>query len=234
MRNVIQIGLYKSAEWTFLTSEHWVQLMLKEQPRHYHLPDFFTENPEPFRYFGIDSSPSAISYVTERFTDRRNNVFFLVCGVAGEFNIHNYANEKYHDNMGWYEWYKECQYTLFAFMPLQFIIENIGIEDLSILAIDVGGHEDEMFGNIANWKIKPELITVEVYALRPDEYEPRFQPLLTENGYVHIKTMPQFTKAEVQENDMRAMQHEQQFLRHDLYTCYRDQIKIEHTIYEDT
>ena len=232
MRNALQLGLYTAADWAFLTQEDWVKEMETQRPQH-QLPNIYTDDPSPFRYFGVDVSPDSINAVRENYKDY-DNVFFLVCGVGDKHAIQNFPNKFYDMEINnWYEFHKEKKDALFVFMPLSFLIENLGIEELALLAVDIDGHEDEAFHNISDWKIKPELITIEISSLWMETEE--HPKKIVDAGYTHIKTIPQFTGDEIRNYTQESAdpgimpyQHEQQFLRNDVYEKNKDKIQIEH------
>lgn len=237
MRNVLQLGLCTSAEWIYLTDPNWIQKMSKE-PKVRQLPEFYTENPEPFRYFGVDVSPSSIHDVRE-YNPNAENAFFIACGISDKHTIQNFPNKFYDLKINeWYEYQSEKNNTLFVFMPLRFLINSLGIEDLTVLAVDIDGHEDEAFFDIVDWEIKPEFISIEISTLWIDTEE--HPTKILEAGYTHIKTIPQFTGDQVREyvnsrSDTALImpyQHEQHFLRNDIYEAHKDTIVLEHVYRE--
>ena len=161
MRNVLQLGLYTSAEWAILTADNWIERMAQKK-KQFHLPGFYTEDKTPFRYFGVDVSPSSINYLREGYKVW-NNVYFITCGISDKFSIEKFQNKYYNEETRkWYNYLDEVNNTLFVFVPFVLLLENIGIEDLSVLAVDIDGYEPEVFSTMNEWNIKPEFITVEI------------------------------------------------------------------------
>lgn len=233
MRNIIQVGLYKWAEWAYLTQNDWTTLMPDLKKTH-HLPAFYMDNPEPFRYFGVDVSPSSIKHCQEVYKDYQNT-YFIACGIGENFSVENVQNRNYSKETtgAWYDYIDEKYNTLFVFAPFSFILHNLGIQDVAVLALDIDGYEVELLSDIKNWEIKPELISLEMsidYPIRT-EYQ-----LLINEGYIHIRTTPQYTPEEVAVGiekygiDVKS-NHEEHFLRNDIYEKHKDTIQIEHVYY---
>lgn len=233
MRNVLQLGLCTSAEWIYLTDPNWIELM-KTEPKTRQLPEFYTENPESFRFFGVDVSPSSIYDVRNNYPNYENS-FFIACGISDKHAIQNFPNKFYDLAINeWYNYKDEKNNTLFVFMPLRFLINSLGVDNISVLAVDIDGHEDEAFFDIADWEIKPEFISIEISTLWIEEET--HPAKILEAGYTHIKTIPQYTGEQVKEYAQSRVetaliipyQHEQHFLRNDIYEAHKDNIVMNH------
>ena len=230
MRNILQLGLYQTAEWAYLTLPGWEDMVKGQKPEN-RLPDFYMDDPESFRYFGVDVSPRSINHVALKYK-LFPNTFFIACGVGKDFAIENTPNPYYdYDPMvaRWYEYLNEKDDTLFTFVPFPFLLENLGIDELTVLAVDIDRFEPQIFSSINDWKIFPEFVTVEV--------SPRFDyglmSLMDKAGYTHIKTFPQYLDVEINASSWDiAHIHEQQFLRNDIYEANKETIVIEHVYNE--
>ena len=231
MRNVIQLGLHTEAEWAYLTQPGWIEAMGDERKQH-KLPDFFKDDPEPFQYFGLDISPSSVAMVREKYKEL-SNAYFIACGLGDEFSIENTPNRFYTDTTEWYDFNDERKNTLFVVAPFSFVINNLGVKEVSVLAMDIDGYEHEVLSTFGEWEIHPDLITTEICFLRDtdvsllDEYK--------DIGYTHIGTVLQYAEEEVVAQvrsggnvDVLPYLHECQFLRNDLYEQHKDVIEVRH------
>ena len=225
MRNILQLGLANRTEWIYLTADNWVEMMSHQKKEH-QLPDFYTQNPEPFRYFGVDVSPSSINEVRDSNKDHQNS-FFIACGISDRFSIENFPNRYYSEETHqWYDYIREKDNTRFIFVPFTFLLDNMEIEDIAVLAVDVDGYEPEIFSTIHQWSIKPEFITIEMSV----QYPQGIDQIIMDAGYTHIRTMPQYSEKEIEENPTQELEflHEQQFLRNDIYVQNRETVQVEH------
>ena len=230
MRTVIQVGLYKTAEWSYLVEDNWHERM-KAIHAQFRLPDFYAENPEPFRYIGIDVSPTSV-LETRRAYEHLPNTKFLACGVSETFALHAFHNKNYDPNkkdMAWNEHLPEQENMIFPFMPFRFIIEHLDIENLTVLAIDVDGYEDELFSEITGWRFRPELISVEGYA--PNTRN--FDSILHNHGYILIKTHENYTQEDLENSVVAEMRYIHQhiytmtFVRKDIFQKHKEEILFE-------
>lgn len=233
MRNILQLGLHDTVEWFYLNDANWVK-HLDERPQRERLPKFYAEDPEPFRYFGIDVSPGSVNTCYSKFKGQ-DNTHFIACGVGSSFSVETVPNRYYNDEelKDWYKFCDEKENVLFIFMPLKFIIDQLGITDLTALVMDIDGYELDAISDIHTWDIKPEFISFEMYMPDP--------PLVTEMilehaGYIHIGTYPQYTAAEVADSKTKfpiQSLHEYHYLHRDVYVEHWKSIEIKHTFYNE-
>ena len=213
MRNVIQIGLYKSAEWAFLTQWNWIEVMRKGawrgdvDPKIYQLPEFYTQDTEPFRYFGLDISPKSISLLTDFYHDFEN-VNFITCGVGGELSVRKHLDEKYGD--GWNIFSYEKANVLFLVMPFNMVIDALGVDNIAVLALDIDCKESPFFSTIDEWKVLPEFITMEIH-----EETLEFTQFL-EGKYTDI--------GQIAHGDNYPNKTEARFMRTDIYEKHKESL----------
>ena len=168
MRNVIQIGLFKSVEWSYLTQENWIGIMMNGgwrgdvNPEVYKLPGFYTHDSSPFRFFGLDISPKSISLLTD-FYYGIENLHFIACGVGSKLSIGNHLDFYNESDKDWNIFLYEKANTLFLIMPFNMIIDALGIDNIAVLALDIDDNETSFFSTIDDWKILPEFITMEMH-----------------------------------------------------------------------
>lgn len=230
MRTVIQVGLHKTAEWSYLVKDNWQEEMLTMRPQ-YHLPDYLKEDPTPFRYFGIDTSPSSV-LETRRQYGNLPNTHFLTCGISDKFAIHKFHN-KYYDpdnpHCQWNEYLPEQENMSFPFMPFNFIVEELGIDHITVLGADIDGHEDEMFANLMDWKVRPEIITVE-FGFNHNRLT---DSMLINCGYIPIKSSPTDADVDVEKIEDEGLRYvikhinDIMFMRSDVFQQYQHTLTLE-------
>lgn len=165
MRNVVQIGLATIADYIFLTSENWVDYLEWRYRRTlpYFIYKLFDEDlkadSSPFRYFGIDFSPSSISNLSKEHLDNEHACFICV-GIGSDYGVIRKTPEREHfDKYNEFYGNNTC-----VIVPFNFLIDHLNLKSIDIFAVDVDGYEMALFRTFDCWKIKPDRITVEVHS----------------------------------------------------------------------
>ena len=166
MRNVIQIGLHRSAEYAYLSRPDWIDIYRKRHQDKLHrfeiLPESFFHDPSEFRYVGIDLCPESVSYVASKYADDYPNARFMCGGVSDRsYTIDNWDQA---ENLG--DYLDINRNIIYPFFDMPTWIDLLRMSALDILAIDVEGYEHFIFNNISSWKVLPKFISLEVHQLR--------------------------------------------------------------------
>lgn len=231
MRNVIQLGLHKNAEWSYLTQENWLFVMRENLRSQYRLPTYFTQDESTFRYFGIDASPNSVDRVRKIYNNCPN-AYFIACCLTTNFSIEKIINADYSEEMCgyWNEFWGEEKHILYPGMPLSFLIENLGVEDISVLASDIDYSEVNAFSDIHAWKIKPEMISYELAVINNPVI---IDAKIKNAGYIHFRTVPQYTLEESEESFVRGWMHEHQFIRADIFQEHPYHFPVYHVLHSE-
>ena len=161
MRTVIQLGLYTTALWTYLTRDDWVDYMRNEldQPQDI-LPEFFTEDPTPFQFYGVDVEPESIAHVanSDRYKDF-SNIMWICTGISDDYYLMQPTSR--YNGAKWYQF--STANKMHVYITMKHLIDSISPETFDVLAIDIDGYEHYIFDDMENWSILPTYITMEYH-----------------------------------------------------------------------
>ena len=166
MRTVIQLGLYTSAFWTYLTREDWVDYMRKKlnQPQNV-LPEFFTENPAPFQFYGVDVEPESIAHVANsRHYKDLPNITWICAGISDDHYLMKPTSR--YDGSEWYRF--PIHNRMHVYITMKHLIDSISPATFDVLAIDIDGYEHYIFGDMETWSILPTYVTIEHHGVGRD------------------------------------------------------------------
>ena len=194
MRTVIQLGLYTSAFWTYLTREDWVDYRRKklDQPQNI-LPEFFTKDPAPFQFYGVDVEPESIAHVANsRHYKNLPNITWICAGISDDHYLMKPTSR--YDRAEWYQF--PTHNRMHVYITMKHLINSISPETLDVLAIDIDGYEHYIFNDMENWSILPTYITIEYHpfgidrenreAVKREEAHDNLIATIVGNGYKHL------------------------------------------------
>ncbi len=163
MRTVIQLGLHTSALWTYLTRENWVDYMRNRLDNQANvLPEFFTEDPAPFQFYGVDVEPESIVHVINKSRYKNlSNVTWICAGISDDHYLMK-PTPRY-DGVEWYQF--STQNRMHVYITMKHLIDAISPETFDVLAVDIDGYEHYIFNDMEKWSILPTYITIEYHGL---------------------------------------------------------------------
>ena len=186
MRTVIQLGLHTSAEWIYLSNkEGWVDDYPPKR-EYEEVPAFFQDDPEPFRYFGVDYAPESIAYVANKYPSLTYHADFICCGISDRIYSSLQHSKTWWVGQSWY-FIDIFPHIIYPFIPLSVLFRMLNLNSVDILAMDIDGYEHIVLADIDNWEILPKLIVVEVHGgLAPSE---KHRPEYKINEDIMLSTM---------------------------------------------
>ena len=151
VKNIVQIGLDRSAEYIHLADDKMTADDTKhpERPVRESLPDAFNDG--SFHFYGIDMCPGSITHLSEKYKETERSTW--ICGRVGAKNGKlartplNFKDASIRNI---------CVPTF----TLAQMIEDLKLETLDLLAVDIEGDEYVLFEK-HDWKIKPFYIKIE-------------------------------------------------------------------------
>ena len=163
MKTCVQIGLWKSAELLFLANKNYSRAVCGFPHQLCNdMPDLeFTDEEleSEWSYFGVDSDPGSITYLSYRFVTHPN-VHWVNAKI-----IHGGEVKLVQGNINWSEdWAVDRAFV--CGVSLGKLFEHLGIIYCDLLVMDIEGAEIEVFENY-DWNLKPNKIFVELHRL-PD------------------------------------------------------------------
>ena len=166
MRTVIQLGLHTSAFWTYLTRENWVDYMRNRSDNQARvLPEFFTEDPAPFQFYGVDVDHESIAHVANSSRYKNlSNVTWVCVGISDDHYLMKPTSR--YDGAAWYQFSKHNK--MHVYITMKHLIDSISPETFDVLAIDIDGYEHYIFNDMEKWSILPTYITLEYHGLGSD------------------------------------------------------------------
>ena len=163
MRTCVQLGLNTSAFWIYLTRSDWVDYMKKicnDRP-HQILPEFFTKDPTPFKFYGVDIEPESIAHVVN--SDRYKgftNVTWICAGISDAHYLMRPTSRYCGD-----EWYNFSVHNkMHVYITMKHLINQISPPTFDVFALDVDGYEHYIFNDMKEWSILPTFITIELHS----------------------------------------------------------------------
>ena len=133
-RTILQIGLYETAEGLYLA--HPNKELKEENPREsIYVPEGWES--DEWRYIGVDASSDSIEFVKQKYGE----------GKDWEWVLAGVGDEVYSDGF-------TCS--------LKDLLSRLGITGLDILAMDVEGHEFDIFRTY-DFSIRPKCVFVEYH-----------------------------------------------------------------------
>ncbi len=218
MRTCIQLGLNTSADWAYLTQYDWVDYMrtVLDRPQHI-LPELFTEDSTPFKYYGIDIEPESIAHVanSDRYKDF-TNVTWICAGISDTHYLIE-PTSRYHGS----EWYNfPIHNKMHVYITMKHLINQISPPTFDIFALDIDGYEHYIFNDMAEWPLLPTFITIELHSPAMIQEEKRkyvskgeasdiLIATIVENGYSYLDPiMKDETKKTIGIQEMRFLKTE--------------------------
>ena len=168
--NCVQIGVKDSAEYTYLVGYQAENDDHTWKPKEY-LPS------GNWDYYGVDPNPLNIfDWSSKKIPNTKwINVFLAPeTGIAETFEI-DHIDQNNKSELG--------EHLFIGKITLSQLINDLKLDEIEILAIDVGGHELEIFYEY-DWNIKPKYLIVKTYS---DEIQGSIDELFTTYNYKKLE-----------------------------------------------
>lgn len=162
----IQIGLFKTAEFSYLGHKDWRERIPVDPLKC--VPETVQSSIGQWRYFGVDACPRAVSRLAQDFYTIPNAALIHAC-VKGTPN-----------RLTKIGLFREAPHFVKSFsITLDMLVDALEIDRLDVLAIDIEGNEYEVLQGYS-FRLRPRFLTVE-------SHEPQFH---WENRLAHyIKSL---------------------------------------------
>ena len=166
MREVMQIGLHAWAEWVYLTEDNWVEIHPLCQ-RQKQVPPHFLDNPEPFRYYGVDCAPESVDLLSKQFKDNPRAKW--LCAGLSDRNASNIHYKAFLGERKDWHVMDINQNVIYIFIPINTLFDSLAMTELDSRAVDVDGFEHALVDTLEQWHVKPQFISIELHEWQPLE-----------------------------------------------------------------